>query len=244
MSEPKRILSSRIKDYKRSKKNLTPPLGQLNMIQIMWHKNMLPDFLWIDSLVAYYGEISAPMYYNLLLNLLDKYNEGEPILTGMISEFALIAEKDREEILSKNKFLLEDAVINPFSDIIRLYTECPMKWLLGGAKLQTLNKSEALEEVKKAVMRLFPAKDAHGGFVRALPLNRFFKHKKVFITSKLTDLIRSIEEYPKGDKHHAESFARTTHNMYYSQERTKNPELTKWSEYFWKINYTISKCET
>ncbi len=243
-TQANKVFTSKIKDYKRDKKTLTPPFGQLKMIQVMWHKDMLPDFLWIDSLIAFYGEMGAPIYYNHLLDVLDKYHSGEPILTGMISEFSLIPEKDREEIISKNKFLIEDTIINPFSHIIRLYPECPMSWLLDGADLTPQDNGDAIEDAKRAVKRLFPAKDSHGGFVRALPLSRFFKHNKVFITSKLTELVKSIEEYPNGDRHHAESFARTTHNMYYGQERSKNPDLAKWSEYFWKINYTISKCET
>ncbi len=240
---PKKVLSSKIKDYKRDKKVLTPPFGQINMSQVMWHKEMLPDFLWIDSLVVFYGDIEASEYYNRMLNVLDEYHKAEPILTGTISDFGLIKPEDRPKILKANKFLIEDAVIHPFANIIRLYPECPMSWLLEGASLYELNVSDTIEDAKKAVERLFPAKDNHSGLVRALPLNRFFKHKKVQITSNMKETIKSIEEYPKGDRYRAESFARNLLNMFYMQEHEKNPDLAKWSKYFWTYNFKISKCE-
>src|SRR5579872_3417409 len=103
-SAGKKVLTSKIKDYKRDKKMLTPPFGQINMTQVDWHREMLPDFLWIDSLVAFYGDIEASVYYNRLLDVLDNYYKDEPILTGIISDFEFIKEKDRKQILEKNKF--------------------------------------------------------------------------------------------------------------------------------------------
>ena len=102
-SKTGKVLTSKIKDYKRDKKTLTPPFGQINMTQVFWHRDMLPEFLWIDSLVAYYGESGAPDYYNRLLSVLDEYHKGEPILVGMVSDFGLIAKEDRETIINKNK---------------------------------------------------------------------------------------------------------------------------------------------
>lgn len=242
-SSGKKILVSKMGDYKRSKKVLVPPLGQINMSQIFWHKEMLPDFLWIDSLVVFYGEMAASNYFNRVLDVLDNYYRAEPILTGMISDFNLIDDKIRKEVLTTNKFLIEDAVIKPFGDIIRLYPECPMAWMLEAVTLPVLNVINTVEEAKKAVMRLYPAKDSHGGFVRALSLNRFFKHNKIKISSKMKDVITSIENYPNGDRYRAESFARTVVNTYYLQEREKDPDLGKWSKYFWFHNFKISKCK-
>lgn len=238
-----KTVTSKIKDYKRDKKLLTPPFGQINIDQVMWHKEMLPDFLWIDSLVVFYGDIVASEYYNRLLDVLDEFHKIDPILTGTISDFGLIKIEDRPEILKANKYLIEDTILNPFGNIIRLYPKCPMFWLLGNTTSNKLNIPDTIEDAKSAVKRLFPAKDNHSGLVRALPLNRFFKHNKLHITSNMKDTIKSIEEYPRGDRYRAESFARSILNMFYMQEHEKNPDLSKWSEYFWTYNFKISKCE-
>lgn len=243
-STKNKILSSKIKDYKRDRKILTPPFGQINMSQIFWHKEMLPEFLWISSLMSYYGDIiTASMHYNHLLDVLDEYHDGEPIFMGLISDFGLINEKDRKVILQKSKFVIEDAIINPFGNIIQLYPECPMSWLLKGNRLSDLNNEKTIEEVKKEVLKLYPAKDDHSGSVRALPLNRFFKHNKLYVTTQMMDLVEAIEKYPQGDRYHVESFARNIINGYFMEERKKNSKLADWSIYFWRYNFTISKCE-
>ncbi len=242
MKKTKKILRSKLEHYSRDKKQLTPPFATMKMSQIFWYSEMLPEFIWIDSLVSYYGELEASIYYNKVLDMLDEYNlDKDKILLGTVSSFNQIDPKSRKLITDKNKFLIEDALVKPFGAIINLYPDIPMKWLIKGQQIYG-SKEDAIKEVREAILRLFPAKDSHSGFCRAVPLNRFFKHNKLFITQNMEETIKAIEEYPNGDRYRAESFARNVINMEFERRKAEDNNFIKWSKYFWNYNYSLTKC--
>lgn len=238
-----KIRRSKLQDHTRHKKVLSSKLAELNMSQVFWHRSLLPEFLWIDSLISTYGLTLGVEYYNAFLDLMDQYDSAKDLVfMGTVSCFRQIKTSGRKDIIDSNEELIDHAVIKPFGQIINLYPEIPMKWFLDNNKM-VFNKNEAIKQVRDAIIRLFPAKDDHGGLCRALPLNRYFKHNKIKISSKMEDTIKAIETYPHGDRYRAEAFARTVINMDLMRRVEDKPAYGKWSKYFWQYNYEISNCE-
>lgn len=242
MTMAKKILRSKLEHHARDKKQLIPPFVSMKMAQIYWYREMLPEFIWIDSLVSFYGEHEASIYYNRVMDMLDEFNlYKNKILLGMVSSFNQVDPKSRNLITDKNKFLIEDAIVKPFGSIINLYPAMPMMWLIKGQKVYG-SREDAIKEIREAILRLFPAKDSHSGFCRAVPLNRFFKHNKLFITRNMGEIIKAIEEYPNGDRYRVESFARNVINMEFERRKAEEADFIKWSKYFWNYNYSLAEC--
>src|SRR5438132_11643396 len=100
--KPKKIYRSSLKDHKRVKKDLVPPFRQLGRVdQIFWPRDLLPEFLWIDSLVQEYGQAAAASVFNDFLQTLDPLNpDSKHILDGTIAAFGRISEDLRRGFLT------------------------------------------------------------------------------------------------------------------------------------------------
>ncbi len=234
---------SGLHNHKQFGKELIPPFNQLTpgTEQIFWLRDLLPEFLWIDALVDAYGKGTAVRVFNEFLTVADGFNPDEGlILDGTVGAFRRISEGGREALVRKHADEVSTAVVQPFGHVLSLYPECPMKWMAPG--LTPGDRQAALAKVREAVVRLFPGKDPHSGFCRALPLNRFFAHDKVRIFSSLTETIKAIETYPHGDRCRAETFARMTHNMVLTQQAERDPNTFAWAGSFWNSNLTIAPC--
>ena len=235
---------SSIKSYKRDKKELIPPLNILNIQDIKWYRDFIPEFLWIDNLIITHGEIKGSLYYNLFLDKLDEYVQSKnDLLLGTVSCFSKIAKENLESISKENGNLLKQCVLIPFGEILSLYPKCPMFPLLNYNSIEKYNIEEGILQLRESILRLFEAKDDHMGFCRAIPLNRFFKHKKMSFSPEMKETVKALEEYPEGDRKRVEALSRITINTFLMEERKKDPSYLDWAKYFWKTNYKLSKCE-
>jgi hypothetical protein len=210
------------------------------MEQIFWLRDLLPEFLWIDALVLEYGKPGANRILNDFLTDADRFNShSKQILDGTIGAFRLIAEDQRHAFAQELAAKITVAVARPLRHVLTLYPDCPMRWM---ALEQPTDRDGAIVAVRDAVARLFPGKDPYAGFCRALPLNRFFAHQKVHISSKLKETIEAIEKYPHGDRYRAETFARTIHNMTLMRQAEEAPDTFAWARSFWNYSRTIVSC--
>jgi hypothetical protein len=232
----------RLKHFKRLKKEIIPPLGILNFEQVFWTRDLLPEFLWIDALMQTFGRREAVRIFNSFLSVLDGfYPKGPHILTGTVGDFGNIPEEHRIVVNKKYKRQIEEAVEGPFWHVLSLYIRCPMRWL--APELTKTDKKTAIDLTRDAVLRLLPGKDEYAACCRAIPLNRYFAHNKILISSNLTDLIKSIEEYPNGDRLHAESFARNTLNSDMQRRAETDPQVFDWAKHFWSQNRELNGCK-
>jgi hypothetical protein len=233
---------SALEHHKQVGKELVPPFNQIGppMEQVFWMRDLLPEFMWIDALVQMYGRTDSSRIFNDFLSAADPFNSHpREILDGTVGAFRYIPEERRQDFVSDHVEKIDRAVIRPFGNVLSLYAECPMKWM---AREMAATQPPSTSGVKDAIRRLFPGKDSHAGFCRALPLNRFFAHQKVFITSDMKETIEAIEMYPYGDTYRAETFARTTHNMVLAHRAEEDQDTFAWSRVFWNSNYRISPC--
>lgn len=231
-----------LEDHRRVGKELLPPFQQLHLPpeQLFWWRDWLPEFLWIDAIVHAHGERGAVHVFSSFLSAADRFNpDANEILDGTISAFRLIAEDARKSLLRELADSLAVAVLRPFGDVLLLYPDCPMAWMVTG---ESQNLSRAVAGIRESVLRLVPGKDAHAGFCRALPLHRLFAHKKVKISAALKDTIEAIRTYPEGDRYRAESFARNVHNSMLAKRAREDPHALDWPRSFWRSNLSLVPC--
>ena len=232
---------SALEHHKQIGKELVPPFQQIGppMEQVFWVRDLLPEFLWIDALVHEYGQAANEILNDFLTDA-DRFNSHpKVILDGTIGAFRFIPEGDRRAFVEELNVKIGTAVARPLRHVLSLYPECPMKWI---APDQSADRELSIVAVRDAMGRLLPGKEPHAGFCRALPLNRFLAHNKVFIASHLTDTIEALKSYPRGDKYCAETFARAMHNMELMQRAKEDPNTFAWARSFWNSNLTIVPC--
>lgn len=233
---------SGLEHHKRIGKELIPPLQQIRpgVEQIFWLRDLLPEFLWIDALVQKYGQPAAVQIFNDFLSAADHFNSHpREILDGTVGVFRFVAEERRRAFVEELGAKIDVAVVQPFGHVLSLYPECPMKWM---APKLSADRDASIAVVRDACLRLFAGKESHAGFCRALPLNRYFAHNKVFISSHLKETIEAIESYPFGDKYRAETYARSVHNMILMRRAEEDPDTFAWARSFWNSHWTIVPC--
>jgi hypothetical protein len=91
---------------------------------------LLPEFLWIDSLVQEYGEPAAAGVFNDFLAAADPFN-GHPkeILDGTIGAFRFIPEQRLGEFMKALEARIDTAVARPLGYLFSFYPNCPMAWM-------------------------------------------------------------------------------------------------------------------
>lgn len=234
---------SALHHHRQVGKELIPPFKRLSPEpeQIFWSRDLLPEFLWIDALMQEYPQDAAVRTFNDFLSRADRFNsDPQHILDGTVSAFGLIPKARREDFILGLRSELNLVVDKPLGHLLSIYPDCPMRWM--ALKLTPEKADSSVTRIRAAVGRLMPGKDPYTSLCRALPLNRFFAHDKIMISSHLTETIEAIERYPYGDRDRAETFARTTHNMYLMKLAEENPNTFSWAESFWNGNRTIAPC--
>jgi hypothetical protein len=243
---------SKKKEHKQLKKEFMPPMttlpGELKLVD--WNRELLPEFLWIESLVRMYGKLQANHYYTMLLDALDEYEQldDSEILTGTVSSFNNFSLKTKRAFVNEHTYEIRKCVDIPFGEFLQLYPKSPMRWLtkyIEPKEIYHQSRSEIVTEVSKSVTKLYGAKDEYTGFIRALPLNRYFKHNKISIPP-IEDLVSALTIYPQGTReqqYRVESFARNFINMNVMMKESESNIPYPWSRYFWDKNSKLARCK-
>lgn len=238
-----------INKHRRDGSKLTTKLSGLNLQMIDWARDLIPEHLWIDLLAEEYKNVLWFKIYNDFLDKLEECLVEQPKtpLFGFISDFAIPSDEEKEKFINNNKDFIFNAFFKPIGKILSLYPESPASWLILQEWIdrEPVDFEEELNKLSRSVSRLMKAKDVYTGHLRALPLNRLFKHNKIFLLKgKMDELVELIPKYPEKcteeEKYHVQSFARTTMNMEFMiEERYKD---VVWSKYFWRHNYELVPC--
>lgn len=227
---------------------LLGPLAKLTpKIELVhWMRDLLPEHLWLAALANKFGLDYAAKIYNKFMDAVDAHWPHRFVALGLMSDFGLVPVDERPVFLDKNQEMVDEAFHNVIGRPLSLYPDGPAAWLINQRLLESegaLDPFVELPVLRRLVTMLAPGKDAFAGRIRAIPLNRLFKHKKLFVAKGLS-VVDLLPKYPSGlteqQQRHVESFARSTLGMLVQERAASNP-LT-WPKYFWRHNYDLLPC--
>ena len=236
-----------LSQHKKVGTMLKGPLSALNFQQINWERDYLPEFLWIGALADKFGVEEFHHHYNAFLDALDKiWSESSIVPIGILSDFALVSNDRRESFVEENRRLVVELFHSPIGRAFAFYPKCPCRWLVPDDLLEEgehLDRERELGYLRSLVLKLYPGKDEFTAQIRAVPLNRFFKHKKICFSSDL-EVVNYLPKYPHGcsdnEKTMVESVARSVINM--AIEQREDLKENEWAKHFWQHNYDLAVC--
>jgi len=250
------------KRKRKSKKNYTPIAKQrrigsklrtaatdLNFDMIDWEKDLMPEYIWIDLLAESFKDRHWHLLYNQFVDKIDDCIENEwktPFL-GLISDFGMLTESERENFLKNNEKMVFDLFYQPIGKILTLYPDNPAGWVAldKWKDREKINFETELKRLGKSLSRLIKAKDLYAGNIRSIPLRQLFKHNKLFFAKeKFDDLVEILPKYPvncsEEEQYKVQSYARTILNLNHMTE--KRYKRNKWAKYFWRHNLDLVPC--
>ncbi len=239
--------STPLREHKREGSRLRTPLSQLGMVKtISWERDLLPEHLWLGALAEDFGVDSLPGPYNAMLDAVDEFWTADSVCLGLLSDFALINPDNRTNLLKKHGELVRQAFCEPFGRILAFYPECPAAWLVGPRWVEQgghLDPEVELGRLRHIVSRLLPGKDEYVARIRAIPLNRLFKHNKIKLAADLP-VVDLLPRYPVGlspeELYRVESLARSAITMVVDQRSDLMDRA--WPKHFWRHNYDLVPC--
>ncbi len=239
--------SSRLSDHVLDKKArvLNPPMLASRNVQTMeWERDLLPDMLWIGSLVEEgWPDRGA---HHAALSKLDQFVDSEhgPCLDGRLSSFTLVPEEHRAE--ARHLIAEADALDEGLAHGLSLYPECPVAWLLEDWHAENhVDPERGLAYLKGLVTQM---RDGHGQWathLRVVPVSRMAKNGKLKVSSHL-GIIDDLKRFPReleGDAlKRTESSIRA---MFLALMQLVDGEDAPraWAEHFWRQNWRLSLCE-
>jgi hypothetical protein len=222
---------------------LVGPLGALNITSAQWSRDLLPEFLWIASLADRFGFDRFHRPYNDLLDVLDEFTDSTGVNLGLLSDFRRVPVERREAFLNKHRYLANLTFIETVGGWLTLYPENPAAWIGGEDQSASHDPIGDLAVLRRLVLKLLSGKDALAGRVRAVPMNRLFKHDKIRIASELS-IVPLLLKYPASctpdEQAQVEAFARSTLNVHFAAR--EDLKSCDWASYFWRHNYDLAVC--
>ncbi len=242
-----------INKHKRKGKIFSSPHVFLeNVKPIVWDRDLLPEFIWIDALHQKF-ENFADLFrnYKKFLDMLDAYiDTNETLLFGLISDFDKIPEEKRDELLKNNSEMINELFIDTIGQILLLYPDCPALWLIPEEEKEKFEeKSEVLvKEVLNTLVRLYSGKESeYCRELRILPLQRILKHEKISFTPQV-EWPKLLPKYPNHltneEKEQCERMAILSSNMLINNPGGPEKRIYNWSKHFWNHNLKLSPCVT
>jgi len=233
----------RIDGYKQTGKKLQPPLAVYpRVLKLDYHRQTLPQFLWLASLRDVYGLERFPRIANRFLDSVDSLGttSDDPV-SGLVESFSFVPETARASFLDQEPELVRIAVIEPFSAALHLYPDCPMRWLWNSypGPLPALDLDIVLASMTRWVRTLLDREGEPSNEARAIVFARYIKAGKATIRDP--ELIDELLSYPHcKDRRLTESQVRADSNAIFGHLI----QGFSWGDAFWAANGKLSMCST
>ena len=247
---PSRPVFTPLKSQRREGSKLKGPLAELSpkFELIDWLRDLLPEHLWLAALADKFGLGGMVSAYKDFMDALDTHWPHNFVALGLMSDFGLVPQAERAAFLQTNRKLVDECFHGPIGRVMSLYPDGPATWLINHELLESegpVDPFGELAHLRKLLVKLAPGKDRFAGRIRAIPLCRLFKHKKLFFAKSLP-VVDLLPKYPvdltEEEQYHVESVARSTINMII-QQRAAQADLQAWPRYFWNHNYDLLPCQ-
>lgn len=209
-----------------------------------WERDLLPDMLWIASLVE--EDWPDQGAHHAALSKLDQFVDSEhgPCLDGRLSSFALVPEEHRAE--ARRRMAEMNALEDGLAHGLGLYPECPAAWMLEDWQAEnSVDPERGLAYLKGLVLRM---RDGHGHWaaqLRVVPLMRMAKNGKLYFSSGMS-IVEDLKRFPRDlegdDLKRAEASIRAAF-LVLTRSGDERDAARAWAEYFWRQNWSLSVCE-
>lgn len=236
-----------ISRHQRRGSQLVSSMGTMNMEALEWERDLLPEYLWIASLEAHLPANLWPTVYNRFMDAIDTVMPKDGVALGFITDFGMVPADARAQFKEANREVILKAFHKPFGRIVAFYPESPAYWLVLQDEIEregSLDPQVELRRLHEILVKLFGAKDLIAGHIRAVPLNRIFAHKKIFLPTDMPS-IDLLPKYPDGctedEKYQVQQLARIIVNMQY--QHFGHYKSKEWPRYFWRHNDDLVPCQ-
>lgn len=234
-------------DHKRQGRKLVPPLVHTvgDRLQLIgWHRDMLPDYLWIAFLL---GRRSDWLAVRSAMDVVDRFiPDGNRAADGRLSRFALVPEGKRAEARNALQREAPHALPSAFGHALGLYPTCPALWLYE----DWLDLHEPDATVGIPLLRSLVADNADRAGVnstrlRLAALARQAKHRK--ISFQRGSALELVPRYPHrlstDEQGMLESVIRASWMSWASADELDDADARKWPEEFWAQSRKLVSCQ-
>lgn len=215
-----------------------------NLVELSWHHQMLPDFLWIALMMgrrSAWSQVYAPM------DVVDRFvPDGQRFADGRLSGFSLVPAKARTDVVDALRRETPFALPEAFGHVIGLFPSCPARWLyedwlranepdpgVGIPLLRSLvddNADKFGERSTRLRMAAFSRRVTHGKFAHSGD-----------------GVWKMVPRYPGGltssERAQVESVMRASWGSFFGMEVEKNPQPLEWSRDFWARCRELAPCQ-
>ncbi len=244
--------SSRLSEHSRTGKKLRPPLLALpGGVQLTdWPVDQLPDLLWIAAMQEEYGHPTESA--NAVLDVLDTFVDGDDILDGRISSFALVPDARRADARDglRNAARNGEAPTLPddFGHALALYPDCPALWLYADWQQQhNADPERGTALLRRLLEANFASASESATHLRAVPLGRWAYHGKLRMAKDLFDSLlwpRYPGDLDEDERKAARSEMRSTYGaLVNAAVRPGTEGEPHWAAHFWRQSYRVSACD-
>jgi hypothetical protein len=215
-----------------------------NLVERSWHREMLPDFLWIALMLgrrSAWGQFRAPM------DVIDRFvPEGPRFADGRLTGFALVPTDRRsaavEALRNETPFALPEA----FGHVVGLLDSCPARWLYES----WLRSHEPDPAIAIPLLRSLVDDNADKAGVRSTRLRMAAFSRRVVhgkFSHPGTGVWGLFPRYPDNlseeDQRAVESVLRAGWGGLYGMEIEEFPELLNWPGDFWSRCRELVPCQ-
>lgn len=243
--------SSSLREHKRHKKVLQPPLRALSGIAHVYYlRDFLPDLLWLAAMLTEYGAPGAayePLDVIQDVAPAEEVQEGEQkkllLVDGRISAFDFVREDLREAVRESLRSKTPWALPDEFGHALALYPESPASWLYDDWRRDnSADPDIGLRYMAGLVTEYADRESVPASELRMLPIARLAKAGKFHIPRSLAE---EWAAYPDGlddeGRQKTLGFIRATYNLLGS-ETFAPPLAQQWATDFWRQNWKLSPC--
>lgn len=248
--------NSPLSAHKQQGRILKPPFKALpNMREIPWPKQMLPDMLWLCSVLAANDEMVAIPAIARTLDVIDgaiASNCGDrdkdklPVMDGRLTALERVPEKARDRVVSdlEDRGLYELAVPERFGHSLGMYPTAPGRWLLR----PRLDRGLAVDwEVARGFLSqiLVESLDGRGRIAtraKAIVVGRHLKAGKITVSRDANLPFDLLSKYPFGlNEDELKEGDAISRAMFMglvgisAEEDDPNPS-ERWARTFWRSN--------
>ncbi len=230
-------------DHRQDGKRFIPPLLQhLQLAEVSWTRDLLPEVLWLAVLTESYG-LARGAALALSVSIAAAGAEGgqSDLLPCFTSFYASLEDESRVRIVESlgSTSDLDDIRVS-LRNLLGLYPECPLGFLLGTEVPQLEDPAQATAQIKGLIAQLLDRESQAATFAQANAIYVAFVVGGLVVAEGLALAnFPAIAEYPNTEEsERVASSTRAALNTFAAK-----PPGGAWTRHFWNRGLELEGCE-